>query len=239
MKKALTILLAVAALFATTQVAARPIKPSGKIVTEVRSVGEFSGIAVSAGIEVFLTQGLVQEVKIKTDRNAIDYVETKIRNGVLHIGYSNNTSTNGRIATAVYVSVPEINSLSASSGADITARGVLRGDDLKVSASSAANVKAIVQYESVSISCSSGADVELKGNAEYCSASCSSGADIEIDELKCREVRASASSGADISLYATHKLTASASSGADIKYYGAPPTVNQSASSGGSVRAAK
>lgn len=214
---------------------------SGNMVTEERNIANFSGIDVAAGIDVYLTQSDNYSVKVKTDRRYIDRVETTVKNGKLTIRYANK---NGRairnLETAVYVSMPEIATLVVSSGAEIKAAGVIRGDaNMIVSASSAGEIKAIIDYPDVTISCSSGADVELKGRADVCVVDASSGADVEIDELECREITVKASSGADVSVFATQKLFASASSGADITYYGVPEMLNINKSSGGSVRQKK
>ena len=63
----------------------------------------------------------------------------------------------------------------------------------------------------------------------------SSGSSIDADELTCIEAYANASSGANINVNVSDKLTASASSGGDIDFEGNPKNVNKDTSSGGSV----
>lgn len=235
MKKLLFAIVCMAGVLFAAEAQAKNIKASGKVVTEERNVNGFTGVSSSAGIDVYITPSPAFSVTVKTDSNAVDYVETKVKDGVLHIGYRSGVSVSNKISTAVYVSMPAIDFLEASSGSDIKVKGVIEGESLKISASSAAEIKAIAKYRKVSVSSSSGAEVELKGNAEECKASASSGADIDLKEMVCRNASASASSGADIDIYVTGTLRASASSGADVDYYGNPEHIEISKSSGGSV----
>lgn len=237
MKKALTLILCLGAVM-LGQVSAAANDKRANIITEDRNASDFSGISTSAGIDVYVTQGDNYSVKVKTDRDIMKYVITRVDNGVLRVEYSNNLKNNRRrnIQTVVYVTLPKITTLSASSGADIKVGGVITGNSLTVSASSSGEVKAMIEYDKVVISSSSGADVELKGKVNICTASASSGADIDISDLECHTAVVEASSGADIEVYATDTLTASASSGASIEYHGNPRVVTKNASSGGSVR---
>ena len=239
MKRLLSILLLAGAILLSGSLNAATVRPSGRIETELRQVKNFSGVVVSSGINLYISQSPVQEVKVKTDANIIGYVETTVKNGVLTIGFKNNFRTRGKFDVAVYISMSELNSIMASSGSDVKAKAGFKGKKLTITASSAANIKAIVEYDNVDITCSSGADVHLKGKAGHCNAVCSSGADINTRELICLRANAVASSGADINIYASESFNGSAASGADITYYGAPKEVNKSASSGGSIRAGK
>ncbi len=235
MKNLFSLLLCVAAVCCVSTANAKNDRPSGNRITETFDLKGFDGISSSAGIDVHITMGPVYEVTVTTDRKTMEHMDLRVKGGILHIGYKGSVKSGNR-ETDVFVTMPEVKELSASSGSDIKGRNLFTGQTLKVSASSAADIEATVHYKTVVITCSSGADVELKGEADKCSASSSSGADIVISELQCVSVTASASSGADIELYATENIEASASSGADIRYRGNPKTVDINRSSGGDVK---
>ena len=87
----------------------------------------------------------------------------------------------------------------------------------------------------VSSESSSGADIDIYGKTEQFSANASSGSHIDADELEATDVYATVSSGANIDVNVSGKLTANASSGGDIDFEGNPTNVNKDTSSGGSV----
>lgn len=210
-------------------------RPSGNRITKTFDLRGFDGISSSAGIDVYITIGPEYEVKVTTDRKVMENVYIRVKGDVLHIGYDGKENFGNR-DTKVYVTMPRVEELSASSGSDIETRGRISGNTLRISASSAAEIEASVDYKTVIIDCSSGADVDLEGEAEKCTADCSSGADIDVSDMRCTSVDASASSGGSIEVYATERLEADASSGGSIRYRGNPRNIDVDRSSGGSVR---
>ena len=91
------------------------------------------------------------------------------------------------------------------------------GNIKKIRASSGASVKSenTIQTNSLDLDASSGSSMKIYVNDE--------------------EVTTEASSGANINVNVTGKLTAKASSGGDIDYEGSPTDINKDTSSGGSV----
>ena len=61
-------------------------------VTQVRTVGKFTGVSVSSGIKVNFTQGNNQSVMVETDPNLQEYVSTEVQNGILMIGIKNKNN---------------------------------------------------------------------------------------------------------------------------------------------------
>ncbi|TNF42764.1 MAG: hypothetical protein EP310_05580, partial [Bacteroidetes bacterium] len=107
--------------------------------TQIRKVGNFNGIKVSTGIDLYITMGTAEEVKIVADDDIIDKIITEVKGGKLHIytKQSNNwfNWNGGNQTRKAYVVVKELVSIDASSGSDVKSENTLKGDDLKVSAS--------------------------------------------------------------------------------------------------------
>lgn len=208
--------------------------------TQNRAVKNFDAIKVSSGIDLFLSMGTEETLKVIADDDVIDDVITEVKKGTLHIymkkkdwpRFFNWGATQSR---KVYVTVKELSLLSASSGSDVKSEGTLTGKRLEVSASSGSDVVLDVNYKSMSLDSSSGSDLKVSGKAKTVKASASSGSDIIARDLKVATCHASASSGSDISIHVTREIHASASSGADIRYYGKPGVKEIDESSGGDV----
>src|SRR5690606_36808563 len=90
----------------------------------------------------------------------------------------------------------------------------------------------------VSISCqsTSGSDMELKGKTDVFIAEASSGGSIEAEDLITLNAQVEASSGADVVVNTSKKLTAKASSGGDIRYVGDPEIVAKNDRVSGSIK---
>jgi len=138
-------------------------------------------------------------------------------------------------ASIIYLSMPKISTIKASSGSEVNATNTLKVNDLLVDSSSGSDVDLRVEANSIESESSSGSEIDLKGTCVTLSADSSSGSQIDADELKAETVIAEASSGADINVYASKSITAKASSGGSIDCAGNPNQKNLKKSSGGDV----
>ena len=118
----------------------------------------------------------------------------------------------------VRVTMPRLEGLSASSGADLIATGVNGGD--------------------IALDSSSGADLRVSGTCDRFTADASSGSDIDARNLRCQNGSVDVSSGADARVFADGRLDVDASSGGGVVAYGNPGIGNIDLSSGGSLRRA-
>ncbi len=191
---------------------------NGVVVEETRNVNEdFTAVSASEGLDVYVTQGGGFDIRIEADENIIDLIGTDIRDGELKIHAIENI---GRATKNIYVTLPEVTGLSASSGSDLRVEGTIETASIRLDASSGADLVATVMADEVEADCSSGADIRVSGRANLFYADASSGSDIKAGDLETRQCHANASSGADIRVYVSESLTADASSGADIHYSG-------------------
>jgi hypothetical protein len=207
---------------------------SGNIITEKRNITEsFDKIEASSGVNVFVTQGNLEDVVVETDDNVMKYVITKVENGTLVIKLKRNSNFMSSID--VKVQMPNISGIKASSGATIEAQNTLRGSLLDMKSSSGSDIKAALEYEDVNCETSSGSTMTVSGKALQLKTNSSSGSDIDANELAANEIIAKASSGSGTRVNPIVKLDAHASSGGTIEYVKIPKTLTKSESSGGSV----
>ncbi len=207
--------------------------------TEIRKVKNFKEIKVSAGIDLYLSMGETEEVKIVADDDIIDDIKTEVKDGTLHIYMKNNSWFNWNRMNKtrkVYVTVKELEALRASSGSDVRTSNTLKGERLLVTASSGSDVEIDVIYKNLKVDTSSGSDARLSGKVKNLEAEASSGSSIKAQELESQNCKAKASSGSDISVSVSDELYARASSGADIRYSGNPQTRDTDESSGGDIK---
>jgi hypothetical protein len=211
----------------------RTVTGNRNVVKQERSIGSFTGIRVSTGIDVYLTQGDKTNMVVEADENLHEYIITEVKNGILHV-YSD---ANIRFAEMkrVYVTTQEITSLGTSSAGDIIGETPVKTDNLKLTASSAGDIKVEVYAKGVDISVSSSGDISLTGEADFLDADLSSAGDLNAFLFKVKEADISVSSAGDADVYVTEKLTARASSAGDVNYKGDPRYIDVHSSSAGGV----
>lgn len=205
---------------------------NGVVVEENREITEtFTVVSASEGIDVYVTQGTDFDIAVKADENIMDLIGTDIKNGKLKIHAIENI---GRATKNVYVTLPTVTGLYASSGSHLTAENSIKSDKLDIDASSGALLEANVEVTGMEIDASSGANITLSGTAQEVYVDGSSGANIKAKDLMTSQCNADASSGANVSIHVSDNLTADASSGGNIVYKG-NPSVQKNKSVSGSV----
>ncbi len=207
---------------------------NGNVISEDRTISSnFDVIKVQQGINLYLTQGNKTEINVEADENILDLLITEVKNGELKVYFDKNV--NRAKKRNVYLTTNTIAKIKTSSGASVKSENTLQVTSLDLDSSSGSSIKIHVNATEITSESSSGSDIDIFGNTETFSANASSGSSIDADELEAVDVYAKVSSGANINVNVTGKLTAKASSGGDIDYEGNPKDVNKDTSSGGSV----
>ena len=189
---------------------------AGSALAAPRAHTGFTAVEASAGTDVTVAVGPAYSVDVSGP--GADRVVTRVVGRTLVVEYERGWHWGRRPRAEVRVTMPRVERLDASSGADLTVTGVNGGD--------------------IALESSSGADLRVSGTCASFTADASSGADIHAQDLRCENGSVEASSGADARVYATGRLDVDASSGGGIIAYGNPGLGNVSLSSGGSFRRA-
>lgn len=204
------------------------------VVTKQRKANDnFTGIKVSTGIDLYVSQGNSNKITVEADENLHDIIITEVEDGILKV-YSDKNIWRAK-ARKVYVTVVNLNSLKATSGSDVYGEDTIKTDEISISATSGADIRISVDATSVETKSTSGSDIKISGTTTNHVSSATSGASIYAYNLQSKNVLAKATSGADIDVYASEKLDARATSGGDIDFKGNPTQVNKKSSSGGDV----
>jgi hypothetical protein len=204
------------------------------VVTEVRKTSnKFKGIKVSTGIDLYVTQGSKNKVTVEADENLQDIIITEVEDGILKV-YSEKSIWKAK-AREVHVTIKDLTLLKATSSSDVYGKGIIKTDEISITATSGADIRITVDATSVETSSTSGSDIRIAGTTINHASSATSGASIEAYELESENVLVKVTSGADINIYASEKLDANANSGGDIDFKGNPKSVTKKSSSGGDI----
>ena len=208
--------------------------------TETRSLNSFDGVSVSSSIDAEVMRGSSNQVELIAEGVELEKISTEIENGVLKLGYKKSGkkwSWGGkkRKVKAIVTFNGDLNYVGASSSGDIIVKDVIKGEEVKVSASSSGDVSVEVDARYLTVNASSSGDIEISGSAEEAKIRASSSGDILGEDLNVDDADASASSSGDIHVHVNKSLVARASSGGDIVYSGNPSKKDVKKSSGGDI----
>ena len=175
---------------------------SGNVITENRDAPKnFNKIEVSSILKVELEQAPDFEIIVEADDNLIPYIVTEIEGSTLKVRFDKISVSHIREAK-VYVKMPEISGLKASSSSEIVAKNPIQSDNLTLKTSSTADIKlSEVTAKSVVAEASSSSDIKIgRAYAENFKAQSSSTAEIDIEYIESDIIGLNASSSSDIKL---------------------------------------
>ena len=235
MKKATFIsLLSVLAISVSAYGQTRPeVKGSGNIVTKERKATYFNKVKVATAIDLILTQGNSESIAVEADDNLHEYIMTEIKDNTLKIYIEANVSNVKEMN--VYVTMKDIEKVSATSAGDVVGKTVIKSDELTLITSSAGDVKLDIDVRKLTCQISSAGDMTLSGTTDELEANLSSAGDLNAYELTARMANVSVSSAGNADITVKEKLRARASSAGDISFKGNPPEVDAHTSSVGNI----
>ena len=106
---------------------------TGDIIQQTFEVSTFSKITVYKNVELFITQGAMQNIILETGENLISDVEVYVENDRLILKDNNTCNlTRDYGVTKVYVTMPNLTEIRNSSTLDVHSIGVLNFPDLQL-----------------------------------------------------------------------------------------------------------
>jgi DUF4097 and DUF4098 domain-containing protein YvlB len=226
--------LAIALTSCTTYGVQKTIRGNGNVIVEERPSSSFSSIKAAEGVEVILSFGDEENIRVEADKNVIDFIKTEIRDNHLNIHIDNEVRLKDCIKK-VYVTYQNLNKLKVTSGAVLKEEELLKANNLSLSASSGGVMKLEVSASFLKASVSSGGIMKIRGQVNTLQTDASSGGILKAPALNGKNIDAKTSSGGILRVGEFSNLKANASSGGVLKYSGNPSQKDISKSSGGIV----
>lgn len=192
---------------------------------EVRNVSGFHAIRVSSAIDLYLSQSGSEAVAVSASEEKYrNQIKTEVENGVLKIWFDNGGNwklwNSGNKKLKAYVSVRDLDRLTASGACDVLIDGIIRSNSLNINLSGASDLKGNFEVSTLVMEQSGASDATISGRAgdlkiEVSGASAFRGFDLQTDNCQAR-----ASGASDIRITVTKELNARASGASSIQYRG-------------------
>ncbi len=212
-----------------------PTIGSGKLITEDRSVSDFTSIDVSCSADLQLEQGSPLKVSIEGEENIVPLIETTVSGSTLHIDTQPNTPILTTRRLIVHVTVPELDSLRLTGSGD-AAVSAWKAGSLELEATGSGDIVFnTLQADSLTAHTSGSGDITIRGGQAGSQSIRTSGSgDYSAGSLQGSVAEVVTTGSGDVTVWAEDKLTASSSGSGDIAYYGSP-RLNEHESGSGDV----
>ena len=204
---------------------------------ELRIVANFTGIKVSGGIGVYISQGKENAVAVScSDEKHNNKIVTEVKNGVLNI-YVEKGAWNGwnwkGVTVKAYITVQQLEKLDASGASAVKIVEGLKVDFLKIDLSGASVLKGRVEATSLKLDASGASSISLTGKSNTVSIDLSGASVLKAYEFEIENCKVEASGASSIGIHVSKQLDVEASGASSIRYIG-EPTIKQISVTGSS-----
>ncbi|WP_299818478.1 head GIN domain-containing protein [uncultured Pontibacter sp.] len=211
---------------------AQQLKGNGNMQTQNRNVSGFTGIDVSGGFSVEVTQGNNESLKLEAEENLLDNIKTEVRNGVLHI--YNDKSLSSTKGMKAYITVKELNKIDISGGVKVVGKSTFRTNTMALDMSGGSKVTLAVDAKQVKTDMSGASKVELSGKTDELRMEMSGASNVDASGLVAKDVRVGASGASKVKVHADKTLHIDAS-GASAVYYKGTPSITSETSAAAKI----
>ena len=205
-------------------------------------VSGFTTLKVSTGVQVFLTQGGTESLRIEARGFSKDDIITDVNGGELKLSIrlqgwlgNNKANRNNNRYVKAYLTARQLSDITVTSGAQLTGEGTFTAQKLGLHSKSGAELELDIKATDVELSAGAGATARVSGSAQTVSATASGGATVEAKELTANTCQAESTSGATVRVYAENELFMRASTGGSVSHSGPGRVVSRKTSLGGSA----
>ncbi|WP_205501473.1 head GIN domain-containing protein [Rufibacter psychrotolerans] len=201
-------------------VQAQAVEGNGNMKTETRSVGAFTGLSVSGGFEVVLTQGATERLQLEAEENILPLIESTVQNGVLQIKTKSGIKNAKKLKA--YVTVKDLKSLNLSGGIKLTSTNALNANAMKFKFSGGIDVKMALNVKELVADVAGGADITLSGRAETVNLDLAGAASLKAIDLKTDFFTIDAAGASSAQVNVARELNVDAAGIVSVDYKGSP-----------------
>jgi hypothetical protein len=204
---------------------------------EVRTVSSFSGIKVSGGIDVYLSQSDNYALAVSaSDDQYRDQIKTEVKKGILNIWFDPGPFRfNSARKLRAYVSFKTLESLDASGACDFIINGIYKENSSRIKLSGACNIKGKVDLDNLQLDITGASTVKINGNVDNLKIDASGASDVKNYDLVVNNCVADISGASDVKITVNKSITAKASGASSFFYKGNPERKDVNSSGASSV----
>jgi hypothetical protein len=218
--------------------ACKTVKGSGNVIEEVRNVRGFDGVALEGSGTVLVTQGGEESLLVEAEDNIMPYIETKVEDGILVLGFKDDRGSVNLNPTArivFHVGLLEFHSAAIGGSGSIESKRVETDRiALEVAGSGDVDIKSLEANE-LTVDLAGSGHLKLRGKADEQTVNIAGSGTHDCPDLSTRSASVNVSGSGNAVVRVTDELSVNIAGSGEVEYHG-DPQVSQSVLGSGSVR---
>jgi len=197
----------------------------GPLVTQTRTVGNFTGVSSEMSGKVNFTIAPDYKVEITAQQNILDVLNTNVVNGVLHIDFKNNVRVKQHEDLLINITAPYADYFRVSGSGNMNVQGDITANNLKVTLSGSGDitVQNAVIADKIDTDISGSGNISIAGgSAVNEDVDISGSGKVEMAGVDAQNAVTHTSGSGDVKLALSTNLDAHISGSGSVYYHGNP-----------------
>ena len=215
---------------------AQKVNGNGKMIQKTRNAGDFDKLGVAGSFDVTLAKGDEGKIELSVEENLEPYLETKVKDGKLTIGWKKGTNIKTSKKTTVKVYFQTIEGVALAGSGDVIGEDVISGDKLSVAIAGSGDINLKLKTGELKSAISGSGDMVFTGSADSFEGAIAGSGDVKAEGLKVQKAELKISGSGSFSTHVEQELVARVAGSGDIRYKGNPEVEDIKVSGSGSVK---
>ncbi len=199
---------------------AQYIKGEGPTVTEEFSLEEFNRLAIAIPANVIITQGDRQKVVVKGQKNILDNIERKVKDGNWKINFDKNTREFKPVQ--IEITMKNLQEISLAGSGSVKTNNTFHSNNFELSISGSGSANIQIEANNLECSISGSGSVNISGKATNMEASLTGSGSISAYELKVNNCQVSTVGSGSAKVNVSDNIEASMVGSGNVVYKGSP-----------------
>lgn len=210
---------------------------------ETVKIEPYTSLVISRGVDVRLVQSNSNEAKVEVNGIGFDDLIIENKNNELSIKVATKSlwqeMQDNHWWARIELPYQVISNLEVLTGAKLSAKEVLKGEDIDMQVSMGGEIELDLDLELLIIDASMGGLAEFTGKAKIVEINASMGSETDLRDLEAEEVNAKSTMGSEVRVQATKSFDGKAVMGGYIRVTGNPDRFYEDTSMGGEISSQK
>jgi hypothetical protein len=190
--------------------------------SELRKVEDFTIINISNALEVVLTKGDKNEVKvIANDQNTFEKVKTDVIDGKLTI-YTKGKITS-KESIKIHITYKQLLGIEQSGATELSNTNPIKADKFYLKGSGAIEVKLNFDVQELTLDFSGASEIKLQGKTNDLVLSLSGASELSALDFKIKNANIDISGASEVKVFVTESIEGGVSGASEVKVKGGVP----------------
>ncbi len=174
-------------------------RKASPVASEDRELPAFNGLKLLCSADVYIRQGDAQQVRVSADRDVIEYLETRVEDGVLVVDMKKNRLFNVKVLE-VHITVPMLDKILSMGSGDIRIDETFKTNRLFVKINGSGDLDALIDAQGVEMEINGSGDVEISGVKDEYNLIVRGSGDVDATDLRVESCTVNVSGSGDVEL---------------------------------------